>query len=274
MALQPSTGKNPGCIRFEVRDLSMRGPVRVPIYSQPLGVSYDPVTDQLVIADHYQPQVRLGRLRQDSDDIVMDMTFIRGAEGTTRLFPGMFQGPYGPDFSRAQTAFLGKDGRLYVTRNGDRKIFVISPPAKEGGRWSLSGEIIFPDDVEAGTMVHSIFCNHSSGLVRTIESDVRCEKWTSNSYELGVGVLLRCSDSEPTGAFRYGIGDLGEDDWTITDFRTEERPGVYAGDKLVIPGLCGNGIAFLPSGDAIVTQYGSSIEQPGALVFVPAHMFK
>ncbi|MEK7551834.1 MAG: hypothetical protein AAB534_00240 [Patescibacteria group bacterium] len=244
--------------------------MRIEIASQPLGVSYDPQTGQFVIAEYFEPQVCLGKLRQDGDDIVMDMKFVKGAEGTTRLFPDFFK----KDFNRMQVAYFDGAGNLCVLRNSDRKIFVISPPETEGGRWRfLNEEISFPDDVEEGTMVHSLLLRGDN--VHTVESNVKCDAWTINEYAFADDNTLERASKEDIGAFRYGIARQEGSDrlWTITDFRATERKGIYHDGELVIPGLCGNGIAFDPDGNAIVTQYGHSIEKPGALVFVPAHMF-
>lgn len=65
--------------------------------------------------------------------------------------------------------------------------------------------------------------------------------------------------------------------FTVTDFRADDPPGVYFGDKLVVPGIHGTGICLLSDGSALVTQHGQSDigpfhGRPGALIYIPASM--
>ncbi|PIS05281.1 MAG: hypothetical protein COT81_01840 [Candidatus Buchananbacteria bacterium CG10_big_fil_rev_8_21_14_0_10_42_9] len=51
--------------------------------------------------------------------------------------------------------------------------------------------------------------------------------------------------------------------WFITGARCEHARGIYRGDKLVVPNVCGTGLAFLHNGDLLVVEYGR--HYPGAI---------
>ena len=75
-------------------------------------------------------------------------------------------------------------------------------------------------------------------------------------YDLG-GTMIKCEFRCPAGSFIYGPGFKDGRPYFITDVRSDLPHGIYHEDKLVLPGVTGNDLAFLPDGSALVTQYNA-----------------
>lgn len=243
-------------------------PVEVTLSWQPLAISYDPESDRVAIASYFHPAVCLGSLMTDENgNLVMKEKWVRGADGTSRLFPS------DETHSRCQTASLVA-GDLWVTRSGERRIFVLAPPSEEGARWKLRRRIEFPGDLD-GSMIHSLTILSEDELV-TIESDARLNDWYLSRYEvLSNGSLGKLEEDETFfPPYTYGYCETSRG-WTITDSRSTVDHGIYVDDELVIPNITGTGITFPFPGDGscLVTRYGDEDGLPGALIYLPERMF-
>ena len=252
------------------------GPVEIPLGCQPLGITA--LGNRVAIAAYFEPAVCLAEVNRDSAGLHFKVEWIRGVNHgveSIRLFPGL--APGGRE-NRCQTACFAPDGELWVCRNGDREFFVLSPPIPPAKRWTLTRRVKFPASNAELPMVHSAVIV-GGGDVVTIESeDDEFKNWFFRRYEVD-GDGLRLVSSLPSWSpWSYGVVWRGCSFWRVTDFRTEDEPGIYRGDDLVVSGVNGNGICFLSDGSALVTRYGHSAKGafnglPGALIWVPAEKF-
>lgn len=250
--------------------------VEVHLGFQPLGVSA--LGNRVAIADYFAPAVCLAEVNRDAAGLHFKVDWVRGVDHgveSIRLFPGMAVG----GANRCQTACLASGGELWICRNGDREFFVLSPPIPPATRWTLTRRVKFPSSDAEFPMVHSAVVEDDR--VTTVESeDSGFKNWFHKQYRAHGGELMLervIANSIAGQCWPWGYGVSRRDDkvWTVTDFRTEKNPGIYADGDLVVPGVYGNGICFLPDGSALVTRYGGSAKGcfngvPGALIWVPA----
>lgn len=252
--------------------------VEIQMGAQPLGICARPLqdgSDEVAVAFYFEPAVCLANVRRDAAGLHLVVSHIRGVNHgiqSVRLFPDIYQ-PGGAN--RAQCVFWGPDGKtIWVSRNGERDFFVLSPPAEPKGRWTLIDKFSMPQ-CDPHMMVHSALYH---GDVYTIESPDDLKEWRIRQYNTGPQRFV-VANEQAIETWRYGIAVKNGSVWTVTDFRADQPHGIYCGDKLMVPDMCGNGIAFLSDGSALVTRYGQSYPGcfngiPGALIYIPADLLK
>lgn len=258
----------------------LEGIVHLSLGFQPSGIvsqSWGDVDriDRIAIAAYFEPAVCLVRVRRDEKGLHFAVNWIRGVNHgiqSVRLFPDFLRG----DANRAQTVNFGPDGTLWVSRNADRTFFILSPPTDPKGRWTLTGKVTLPGE----GMVHSALLDE--GILTTIESILDLEEWEIAEYEYKIEENKFYSLSKNrVDQYLYGVAKWQGENWFVTDYRYKkpQRNGIYKQFSLVVPDIYGDGICFLSDGSALVTRYGQASPgcfngEPGALIYVPAHMFK
>ncbi|OGH72374.1 MAG: hypothetical protein A2921_04480 [Candidatus Magasanikbacteria bacterium RIFCSPLOWO2_01_FULL_43_20b] len=256
--------------------------VEIPLGFQPLGISSRPspdgAGDDVLIAAYFEPAICRALVTRDENGLHFNVDWIRGVNHgiqSVRLFPDISQ-PGGAN--RAQCVFWGPDGNVWVSRNGERDFYVLSPPDKPDGRWTLTSKVILPSD-DKGDQIHAGHMD-SDGVIYTIESTQSPDKWRRRYYERRDDRWLQ-AELGICATLTYGLAKEPDGTvWTISDFRSNNlAKGLYYENRLVVPDICGNGIAFLSDGSALVARYGQSYPGcfngiPGALVYVPAAMLK
>lgn len=253
--------------RLTVPANQLKGIVEIPLGFQPLGIASQ--GNRIAIAAYFEPAVCLVDVSRDEEGLHFDVNWIRGANHgiqSVRLFPDIWQ-PGGAN--RAQTVNFGPDDTLWVTRNGDREFFILSPPKEPKGRWTLSGAKTLPGE----GMVHSALL--SGGKLLTIESTSDLEAWFRREYKSDKFEVI---DENPSAPYLYGLAEENSLVYAITDARCDLKHGIYKGSYLLAPEIWGNGICFIVEG-ALVTKYGQSATgpfngEPGGLIFVPRRMLE
>jgi len=254
--------------------------VEIPLGFQPLGICHSFVSGRkrIAIAAYYEPAICIADLTGDENGLHFQTSWIRGVDHgiqSVRLFLDISQ-PGGAN--RAQTINFDREGRLWVTRNSERDFFILAPSASGGkeGRWTLREKVSLPGPKGEYQMVHS--ASREGNRLFTIESPGSLQKWFFCEYEVKDSQFIAL-ERHSIKAWRYGIAFRFGAPWTVTDFRSKEKHGIYCENKLVVPGVEANGLCFLKDdGSALVTRYGQSHPGafngvPGALIYVPSHFF-
>ena len=253
---------------------------------QPSGISSENIgllDNRVLITNYYAPAVCISNVFEDEQGLRFQHSWVRGVNHgvcSVRLFPDTPPG----DNNRAICAFFDVNGNLLALRNADRIFYLHTPPKENGGRWTLSNKINVPERSNEVMWVESVACDPISGTLYTIESnEVNYSRLRSYA---GNNVLKPTQLDFSLPVSMYGIGIHAGKLWFVTDFRSEAKHGIYSwqeGDvelKLVIPEVCGSGIAFLKNGSALVPEYGESRPgplgggEPGSLTYFPVSMFK
>lgn len=250
--------------------------------SQPLGICGRRIAggDEIFIASYFEPAICSAKVTRDEAGLQFKVSWIRSVDygkKSIRIFPNVFRAG---GANRLQTVNTDEFGNLWVSRNGERKFFVFSPPVVEGGRWQFTGKVMClprSNSRREYSFVHSALL--AGPYLYTIEGAVG-ENWKLLHYVVEKTEIVRADLSWPVGEYRYGIGMRPSDSgfWTVTDVRSKEPHGIYRDGELRIPGVEGNGIYFLQDGSALVTRYGQSYPGcfngiPGALIYVPSRLF-
>lgn len=238
-----------------------------PLGFQPLGIASQGST--IAIADYFAPAICLADVIFifDKERINFTTSWIRSVkyrDRSVRLFPSLLRRN---EANRAQTVVLD-GGNIWVSRNGDRTFFKI---CREDEGWKLTDS---RKKLPGEDLVHSatLATFSPSDLLLTVESTNDLKKWFTRRYDWRRNKLLHSEDSPP---FVYGIACRNSDLWTITDYRSNVKLGIYCNGRLAIPDICGNGLCFLSNGSLLVTRYGQSSSEafsgkPGALIHVRA----
>lgn len=270
------------------------GITEIPLGFQPMGMSVQRVgvLDAVAVAAYYEPAVMEMAISTGETGLLGNVTWIRDVNhgiDSVRLFTGH---PTFGDKDRAQCVILNADGTVWVSRNGERTFFVLSPPQQENGRRTLVSKFTLPSD-DMRDQIHAAYLD-SNGMIHTTESTQSQDEWCRRCYRWSLAGWVK-ADIIPCPTLTYGLaqrpGPDGGELWTISDFRSNNpNKGLYRGDDLVLPsntiqtasgqdGLCGNGLAFLQNGALLISRYGQGYPGcfngiPGALLHVPAAMLK
>ena len=247
---------------------------------QPLGISL--VADRIAVASYFEPAIYLGQISRDEKGLHIDFTAIRGADArgagsqdtSVRIFPDVIRN----DANRAQTVILMPNGTILVSRKADREFFVLSP-TENPSRPRLTGRLLLPCKEDWGEMLHAAVDEPFQNHLLTVESAPDTKTCWHRAYQISE-FGFRMVHEQVIPPFTYGIGlRAGKTGpWFITDSRSQREFGIYHGNELLVPGICGNGLAFLVNGSALVTQYnhavGTTTGKPGKLLYVPAALFQ
>lgn len=251
------------------------GIMKIPLGFQPLGIASE--GNKIAIAAYFEPAICLAEVSRDDAGLHFRVSWIRGVNHgiqSVRLFPDMLM--WG-EANRAQTVNFGPNGTLWVSRNGDRTFFILSPPPADNpkGRWTLTGKVALPGE---GIVHSALLVGHR---LTTVESSLDAESWFHRDYMAYEISLLseREIKIDSNFNFSYGIGQRDDDRYFVTDFRCPGPHGIYRWDRIAVPNIYGDGICFLSDGSALVTKYGHASPgafngEPGGLIYVPAHLFK
>jgi hypothetical protein len=171
---------------------------------------------------------------------------------------------------------FGPNGTLWVTRNADRELFILTPSDSPGGRWTLTGSLTLPENHKMA-YIHSARPLYGLDTLYTIESSGDGNEWRFCIYSI-VDDNIICGSSDIVKPYTYGIESSPNGLFTICDRRAEEH-GIFKNNKPCIPDLYGNGICLLPNGSALATRYGQASPgcfngEPGKLIYIPAHMLE
>jgi len=256
--------------------------------SQPLGCAskvLSPTQTLILLFAYFEPCIGKILATLENDGLHLHWDWIRGSMlGTesVRFFPSL-PIPSG-QFSRGQTVNFGPRGTMIVSRNIGNKLLIHYPIDNilpDAPNWALAGEI----ELKEAGLIHSV-------LLELDENEQRIVNFhtiEASDYQPDNGNWKQCLYDEDgrrwmpetLPPYRYGLGKREGVDglFTITDFRTKERPGIYLGQKLIVPGVHGNGICFLADGSAFVTRYGCGAAdpgngKPGAILVIPQRIIE
>jgi hypothetical protein len=192
-----------------------------------------------------------------------------------RIFPNILKSA---GANRMQTVNFGPDDELWVTRSADRKIFILSPPAREGGRWSLSGSVLIPRVSYNAVFVHSAKLSLFGHLLTVIESDAGLDHWGINEYDVRgrrVKFIRYVHDVSP---HVHGLVLRSQSDhyFMVTDC-ISRKCGVLLDDRVILDGIYGMGLCVIGNGDIIVSKYGQNTPgpfngEPGQLIYIPGKL--
>ena len=234
---------------------------------QPLGINI--LGSTIAIAAYFEPAVMLAEVSVGKNRLSLrNIRWIGGtvdaAGGRVRMFPDTVN--WG-GANRMETALVYSRDELGLIRNGpERKIFCIK---YRDGAWHHDREVGF--GTGAG-MVHAATLT-SDGALLVVESDLALKDWVVRKYYADGKSFVR----NKVDPFRYGIAERRSDGavFTVTDYRAKKK-GIYRDNKLVVPGIAGNGIALLDDGKkgALVTCYGGGAPTPfkgvpGSIRYIP-----
>jgi hypothetical protein len=247
--------------------------VVIPLGFQPLGISGS--GNRIAIAAYFEPAICMAEINTDENGMHFNVNWIRGVNHgiqSVRLFPDMLI--YG-EANRAQTVNFGPNGTLWVTRNADRKFFILTPSNSPGGRWTLTGSITLLENHNMA-FLHAALLHIGHNDIYAIESSDDGNEWRFSIYSLTDGQFT-CGSNDIIKPYTYGIGSAQDGGLlTISDFRAEKH-GIYRYGKLAYPDIYGNGICLLQDGSALVTRYGQASPgcfngEPGKLIYIPKHL--
>lgn len=227
---------------------------------QPLGVCARPLvdgSDKVAIACYFEPAVCLANVKRDEKGIHFVVSHIRGINHgiqSVRLFPDIFQAG---GANRAQCVLHGFEGNILVSRNGERDFYVLSWPDQPNGRWTLTAKLTLPANGEM-VMLHAADRIDEDTVFMTVESKADLTSWHLCQYRVSTRGIETTEEPMPMPDYTYGITVRDGKVWTITDFRSSAPHGIYCGDRLAVPEVCGTGLAFLSDGSALVARYGQS----------------
>jgi len=245
-------------------------PVEIPLGFQPLGISI--MGSFIAVAAYFEPAVMLARIEVSCDDLhFSQITWIRGVKyqgEAVRMFPDLFAG----GANRMQNAVFRTPDQLWLTRNGDRRIFIVR--RHDDDAWHHSSALLLPGSDEH-PLLHSVLLGEDPRHVTTTESDGRLEHWTLCSYSLS-GPKPGLMSHEPITPWRYlGARHTNGTLYSVADVRAGDKRGIFANKRRVLD-VPGNGIALLDGGKsgALVTRYGQAYPGPfngipGSLIYVP-----
>lgn len=248
--------------------------VEIPLGFQPLGASCAFISNKqavVAISAYFEPAVCLVTIEFSPQGLNFDVSWVRGAEWqgqSVRLFPADMEKP--GDVFRASAICFGPEGNLWVAPNGTREFVVLAAPQGQQKKWQVVNRVAVPGE----GMIHSAALDGE--LLHTVESGMDLSGWTARQYDIAdwkmVGILRELRP------YTYGVECTVDDRWYVTDFGSKADPGLYSGDELVVPGVHGTGLCFLPDGGALVARYGQTHPGPfngipGALVYVPPNKF-
>lgn len=258
-------------------------PIIFPLGSQPLGVCTSEsfsAGNQLAFVGYFEPVIYFGHVEGENIFEMEAIRFVSYKGKSRRLFPPNTT-PAGAN--RAQTVNYGPDGTMIVSANASRTFFVIRPKVNDGWFYLRRFNLPCYPNGQDQQFVHSAFIDPESGkiIVTTSGGNLR-DPWEIATYELGHDWKPKyISHYKSSMSDLYGIGFRGDDEapWFITDSRSNGSHGIYRGDRLVMPGITGNGVAFLKDGSALVTRYGPELRHqgdlrqpfggnPGALIYI------
>jgi len=253
---------------------------------------------EILFPTYYEPTLfalrltatRFGGLQGD----VMSIRGVNYKNKSVRLFPNIWQ-PGGAN--RAQNANLGPNGTIWLTRNGDRKFFVLAPPKNpelpqntRGGKWNLSQIISAPNHDHGGNYsIDSALISNDYRWLYTVEATEDLNNWYFCQYAIDQNMGLARHQKRGIPGWLYGIGVRPgtKGFWFVTDYRSVEYAGVphgiYCCDdgynfelkvKVKVKEIYGNGICFLHDGSALVTLDGQSLPgyvngRPGRISYLP-----
>jgi len=253
---------------FTIPAKMLRSIFTIPLGFQPLGIASR--GNRIAIAAYFEPAICLADITSDDTGLHFKLEWIRGVrhgKKSVRLFSNFL---IKSEANRAQTVNFETADSLWVSRNGDRTFFKICRSA-EGCGWVLSRE---KKTLPGQGMMHSALLRND--IMETIESTVSLKTWSHCQYDWPSLNQMTTAECEP---FTYGIAfydDGINTPWVITDYRiATSRKGICYGNRLIVPGIYGNGLCFLPDESMLVTRYGQASGgpfngEPGALIYVPA----
>ncbi|MFH1822649.1 MAG: hypothetical protein ABH830_03030 [Patescibacteria group bacterium] len=240
---------------------------------QPLGMASKKSENGalVAIAAYFEPAICLAGVKLNENRLDFKIHWIRSVNHgihSVRIFPDtLFYG----EVNRTQTVNFGSNGTLWVSRNGDKAFFILSPPKNPEasphipeGKWTLIDKVT----LSCPGMIHSALLTEEKIIV--IESGLNLNNWYLGNYQYN-GQLI---DKRRIPTFMYGIAGLDDDLIIITDLRSRKKYGIYNISGLMIPEIFGNGICFLCDESALISIFGQSHHfplngQPGRLAYLP-----
>lgn len=274
---------NPAIQQDDMRKIT---PFLPQIGFQPLGLAADPdKPDHFTVADYYSPSVisfKVVRTKRGGLELQRERWIgwvNRAGTSTTRVrvFPELAPGS---DSKRGQTVMYRPNGELWVTYCGStNRIFRLKPDATAKTGWRLNRRpLILEGNHDTPVKLYVDAATINNDILYVVRNTQTGEPCWLEAYDLN-GRRLETSYKCPAATWIYGIGFRGNDPapYFITDSQCVEVPlGIYRGEKLVVPNVFGQGLAFLADGSALVSQYNlprGKFGLPGCFVRVPTHFF-
>ncbi|MFH1583120.1 MAG: hypothetical protein ABIB72_02260 [Candidatus Falkowbacteria bacterium] len=239
--------------------------VITPLGFQPLGIAS--LGNRIAITAYFEPAICLAEITRDNTEVHFTLEWIRGVkhrEKSVRLFPNFLKRG---EANRAQTVNFEAENNLWISRNGDNKLFNI---VKDGAEWKLTGKTI---KIPTDDMVQSAHLREDT--ISTIECSLDIKSWYLCVYTRHEQTKAKAIFRQNVDPFIFGATYHHGSRCYITDFRSGEPHGIYRDSNLIIPEIYGNDLCFLPNGSILATRYGQASNgpfsgEPGALIYIPA----
>jgi hypothetical protein len=259
---------------------------------QPLSIVADPnIPDRFAICDYYAPAIVLVRLVESaSGDLMLQHEQRIGwvnPPPATKQPPRvrLFRYPPSADFGAARAesvTFFGDNGDLLIGPNECKdELSWIYEKTEAPDHWALHAwPLKLTGDYLPGFIESLLYHDNMLYVLKSREDGSNC--WLElfvhdpdmTTEMVRYHGLRPDTPVLPKGTWVYGPAHNSRNHklYFITDPRSNLEHGIYCENKLVTPGITGNGLAFAADGALLVTQYNMSdspFGTPGAIVRVP-----
>ena len=256
------------------------------LHYQPAAIVSRPIKggDEVLIADYFGPGICRAKVTHNKKGLSFVyewVSFVKHGTDNVRLFPWHCL-PGGAN--HCETVNFGKGNTIWISRNGERDFFMLSPikgiKKSEPVKMEITKKITLPPHSDTEFSVQSTLFYDS--LIVTLENSTRVPEneedwqWRCCFYNLDENSAnyINGKDISP---WMYGIAYKAkeyEHIWLGTDHNCIKPHGIYCDNTLVVPDVCGQGLCFLSDGSMLVAGYNVHAQLPGALIYVPADMLK
>lgn len=255
---------------------------------QPISIAAHPTEpDTFAIANYFAPAIVFIKIVV-TDDGGLELKKIGGIGRSIqpsgkrlRLFPSQVDD--GSDGKRIQTLAFHPDRptELLIARAGETDGLFRLVQTGENEWHTLPNKLIFEGDHPADHYIEDIATvlrNHYIYIARSKQDG--SNSWLE-IYDLDGKLMpnLIVQDLPPKTPWIEGIaihdGYIYYSTGSWNGLKVP--PGIYRGDELVVPDICGNGLAFLADGSLLITQYNDGLGDlgsPGYIYRVPAAMLE
>lgn len=260
--------------------------LEVQLEFQPLDIACQvlgPETALVAVTDYFGGAVVLYTVTIDERGLTFSgrrqVDHVMYGKNRVRLFPDT---DHIKGINRLDSVNFDADrGGLWIGRNGTRELFHLRPPAGDEKFWVLDDTTELPG--EQGMDNWRISCRFVPGAMIYTTEGTRNEQIVMKRYLLDGGSTPSngsiVAEGLAPGAHGLALHESRQL-WNITRGQVNKQPhpcpGVYFGDRPVVPGIWGSSLCFLPNGALLVARYGLDdlgfFKKPGSLIYVPPSM--
>lgn len=259
------------------------------LWFDPLGISsitnMGEGNDIVLLTDYSMPGFGIAQVIKEPGQLRLGINWVRTVKNITsgtdvRLFPNL---SLWAGKNVIQTANMGPDKNIWISRNGGRRFYLIS---NHDDKFYLTKCLTVSELMEKELLINSAVFTINEAM-KIIVSDQGFKKWHRaevevHSYsEFFQGELKLQGKIQPVTPWNYGL-DVTHDGkvWTITDHRIKtvaklkKEYGIYLDGKMICPDVYGNGLCFLSDGSMLISCYGPASYEASVIKRIPASLLK